>query len=689
MRKLSIDIETYSGYDLKVCGSYKYVESPDFRILLFAYAYDTDPVTCLDLTTQEIPEQVVNDIFDPQVEKHAFNANFERTCLAKHFGRPMPPEQWWCTMVKCGMVGLPMKLDMVSKVMQLHKGKLDTGTTLINFFCKPRTATKNDDRISNIPSDLTEEWIAGHQKTHEAILEKWVAFKEYCKRDVEAEREIARKLAFYEIPAKEKQLWNLDQLINDRGVLVDVKFVQNTIKIYERYQRELIVEAQDLTGLDNPNSVKQLVSWLHEETEDVSIKSLAQDKVLDLLTRGYSDRATRLLEIRQELALSSVKKYYRMLKMVCNDGRFRGVLQFYGAPRTGRYSSKGIQLHNLTKHYCSDETLDRARNMILEGKFDLFEVSFGNIPKMLSQLIRTSFIAAPGHRFIIPDFAAIEARVIAALSGEEWRLEVFRGDGKIYEVSASKMFKIPLESISYKNEKGETVKGPNYHFRANGKVSELALGFQGSVGALLNMGAEREGLVLKTDDDATRERKLKPMVELWRIESPKIVKAWSDFKNAAVKAIRNKGTRAPLPYHSFIEVTQRGIMFMTLPNGRKLAYLEPRIVEGQYGPSLEFTGMGSEEKKARVWGRQRLYGGSLVQNWVQAVARDCLNEAILRIVKEGYQIAFSVHDEVVIEAPYGFGSIEHVNSVMSQPIPWAPGLPLKAAAHESVYYKKD
>lgn len=664
MQTLRVDIETRSGTKIKL-GTPRYVEDPEFRILLFQYKVDDQETVVIDLASdEEIPCYIMDALFDPNVTKYAFNAFFERTCLAKFLGMECPPEQWRCTMVKCLMVGLPGKLEKVSQVMKLHNGKLDTGKRLITKFCVPRKPTKTNAARWNEPADF---------------LQDWEDFKAYGARDVDAEYEIDEKLKFFNIPAQEQELWNIDQKLNDRGVTIDLKFVKQAIAIYNDYFERLLAEAVEITGLDNPNSTKQLISWLSEEM-DMEVTSVAKDPVLKLKEIANTPHVERMLSIRQELAMSSIKKYFTMADMISADGKYRGLLQHYGGARTGRFAGRGVQVHNLTKHRITNKELAAAREWCKAGNGDLLEMIFGNIPDILSQMIRTAFVPAPDSRFLVSDFKAIEARVIAWLCDERWRMDVFAGDGKVYEASASKMFKVPIETIEPKH--------PNYSYRAVGKVAELALGFQGGWKSLITMGAEREGLVLKTDTDKQREEKLDPLVKMWRTESPNIVKTWYAYQDAAFKAIGNPGQQVTLKHGVTMQVV-KAIFYITLPSGRQLCYISPKIEEGKFGPTITFQGMGSEGKGARIWGKQYLYGGLLVQNTVQAIARDCLCESMIRITKAGYTLAFHVHDELVLEVPNSFGSLEEVNEIMGQPIPWAPGLPLTADSYETLYYKKD
>ncbi|MBS1988737.1 DNA polymerase [Candidatus Dependentiae bacterium] len=650
MRNLSIDIETYSSTDLSNCGVYKYVEAPDFEILLFAYAFDNEPVQLVDLASgEQLPADVLAALTDPNVKKTAHNANFERTCIAAFFGITLLAEQWECTMVKSAMLGLPMSLEHVAKALRLEQEK-GNGKALIRFFSLPCKPTKaNGMRYRNLPH-------------HEPA--KWQDFRNYCVQDVVVERSIRNKISFFTIPPQEKKLWELDQRINDEGVLLDPVFIGKAIEIDTVQRTKLTEEAIRLTGLDNPNSAAQLKQWIGDETGG-NVASLTKEVVPLLLEQVGSDDVKRVLQIRQELAKTSVKKYEAMLDYICLDNRVRGLIQFYGAGRTGRFAGRGIQVHNLPR--MEDDfikSLDVARSLVLMGDAEIVEMIFGNVPDTLSQLIRTAFIAPEGSRFIVSDFSAIEARVIAWLAGEVWRLGVFRTHGKIYEASAAQMFKVPIESI----KKGSPL-------RQKGKVAELALGYQGGPNALIKMGALKMGLV---------EEELPKLVKMWRNANRNIVSYWDAVGNAAIEAVDSGEPQ--LIKHGIRFFVEKDILFIELPSKRRLAYMSPRLVPGKYGPVLVFMGMNQTTKQ---WGLQETYGGKLVENIVQAVARDCLAEAMLRLDAAGYKLVMHVHDEVVLEMPYGKGSTEEVNHIMSQPMPWAKDLPLTADSYETVYYKKD
>ncbi len=650
MTILSIDIETYSSVDLAKCGVYTYTEAEDFEILLFGYAFDDEPVQVVDLASGEpLPHHVLQALTDPNVIKTAFNANFERTCIAKHFGYRMPPWQWRCTQVHALTLGLPIHLEGVAKAMKLKQQKDTAGKLLIRYFSMPCKPTKaNGRRTRNLP---------------EHAPEKWEQFKTYCRKDVEVEREIRKALERFPVPPIEQRLWELDQKINDYGVQIDPDLVTNAITCDTQYQERLIKEAARLTGLDNPKSVVQLKTWLLE-AEGLEVESLNKESVPELLKQTESDTVKRVLELRQEMAKTSVKKYQAMDRARCQDNRIRGLLQFYGANRTGRWAGRLVQVQNLPKNDLPD--LDLARQLLIAGEYETLELLYESVPAVLSQLIRTAFVPAEGRRFIVADFSAIEARVVAWYAGEKWRLDVFNTHGKIYEASAAAMFKVPIETITKGNP-----------LRQKGKIAELALGYQGGVGALINMGALKMGL---------KEEELPELVNTWRQANPAIVQFWYDVERAAIEAVRDK-TAVHL-HHGLVFSYESGILFIRLPSGRRLAYVRPRIeTDERFGkPALTYEGA---EQGTKQWGRINTYGGKLVENIVQATARDCLAEAMLRLDAAGYKIVMHVHDEVVLEMPHSTGSLEEVCEIMSQPIKWAPGLPLQADGFECDYYKKE
>jgi len=645
MQILGIDLETYSSVDLRNAGVYAYTSAPDFEILLFAYAWNDEPVDIVDLASGEkLPKEVIEALTDNSIIKTAFNAAFERTCLSAYLKQPLSPKEWRCSAVQSSLLALPHSLTGVAEVLGSKQQKMREGRALVKYFCTPCKPTKsNDGRTRNLPHHHPE---------------KWETFKSYCKQDVEVERAIRKRLNHYPVPDKEQEIWELDQAINDRGILVDTKLVKNAIRCDQQRMIAALEEAKELTGLDNPNSVAQLKTWLLGN--GVEIESLSK-KTVEEMTKTTEGKVKRLLELRQELAKTSIKKYRAIRRALCPDNRVRGLLQYYGANRTGRWAGRIVQVHNLPQNHLPD--LDDAREIVKDGDFDFLEMIYDSVPNVLSELIRTTFIPSPGHRFIVADFSAIEARVIAWLAGETWRLEVFKTHGKIYEASASQMFKVPIESI--------TKTSP---LRQKGKISELALGYGGSVSALVNMGALEMGLT---------EEELKPLVDAWREANPKIVNLWREVNNAALKAVND---RQPQTVRQLKFIFTKGMLFITLPSGRKLAYVKPKLEPNRFGhDGLTYEGVGGENK---WWGRIGTYGGKLVENITQAIARDCLAEAMLRLDKAGYKIGIHVHDEVVIDAPLGYGSVEEVCEIMGEPISWAEGLPLNADGFETTFYKK-
>lgn len=649
MHELAIDIETYSSNDLTKCGVYKYTEAKDFEILLFAYGWRDQPVQIVDLASgEELSDGILQELLDPDILKTAHNAAFERTCISRHFGILLPPDQWECTMARASMLGLPLSLDAASKALRLEQQKDAAGKSLIRFFsipCKPSKA--NGQRIRNQPA-------------HDLV--KWEAFKKYCVQDVEVELAIRRKIEFFTPPATEKLLWQLDQRINDTGILINPSFVRNAICIDVACRERMTAEAIRLTGLENPNSVSQLKAWIKEEVELLEFDKLTKDTIPGLLTGFDAPVVERVLQLRLEMSKTSVKKYTAMQLAHGKDNRIRGLLQYYGANRTGRWAGRLVQVQNLPQNHLAD--LDLARQQVLANDAEMLEMLFGNIPDTLSQLIRTAFVAAPGHRFLVADFSAIEARVIAWLACEKWRLDVFRGHGKIYEASGAHMFRVPIESVT----KGSSL-------RQKAKIAELALGYQGGPNALVKMGALKMGLV---------EEELPRLVAMWRNANKNIVQYWEDVGNAALDCVIN-GTPSNVGAVKFY--IEKNVLFIQLPSGRKLAYLHPTAIPNKFNShSVVYEGMDQTTKQ---WKRIETYGGKLTENIVQAVARDILADAMLRLDAAGYKIVIHVHDEIVAEMPEGEGSLEEMNRIMSEPIPWAKGLPLQAESYETPYYKKD
>ena len=660
MKTLSIDIETYSSVELPKCGVYKYTEAPDFDILLFGYSADGGPVQMVDLASGEtIPDEVVAALTDDMVTKWAFNAQFERICLSRWLrdhggfdntgysnpedsdGNYLDPAAWKCTMIWSAYMGLPLSLEGVGTVLGLGKQKLTEGKDLIRYFCQPCAPTKaNGGRTRNLPRHAPD---------------KWTAFKRYNIRDVEVEMSIQDKLARFPVPDAVWEEYRLDQQINDRGVAIDRELVRQAIEMDARSRAELTTAMKALTALENPNSVQQMKQWFSDN--GLTIDSLGKKEVMELLKTAPAELQTVLL-LRQQLAKSSIRKYQAMEKAVCADGRARGMFQFYGANRTGRWAGRIIQMQNLPQNHLSD--LAEARALVRSGDFDGVELLYEDVPDTLSQLIRTAFIAKPGYKFIVADFSAIEARVLAWFAGERWRQEVFESGGDIYCASASQMFKVPVEKH-----------GVNGHLRQKGKIAELALGYGGSVGALKAMGALDMGL---TEDE------LQPLVTAWRNSNPNIVKFWWEIDRAAMNAVK---------YHMNGEVYnihfcyQSGMLFITLPSGRRLSYIKPKLGTNQFGSEcITYEGVGSTKK----WERLETYGPKLVENIVQATARDILCYA-MRTLSHCF-ITMHIHDELVIEADPRM-SLEAVCEQMGRTPPWAEGLKLRADGYETPFYKKD
>jgi len=658
---ISIDIETYSSVDLKKSGVYKYTEAEDFEILLIAVDYGKGSV-CWDLTPftdekfqddtdyfsakygglEDFLDGFITDLQDPNITKTAHNAAFERTCLAAFFKIELPPEQWQCTMVKCSNLGLPMSLGAVAKV--LGTEQKGAGTALINYFCKPCKPTKiNGGRTRNYP--------------HHAPA-RWAEFVEYCTQDVVAEKAIREKLEWFQIPDFEHELWCLDQRINDAGILMDMQLIHNALTINAEYRSKLVAEAIALTGLANPNSNAQLMSWLNEE-QDEEVTTLRKGDVVNLIKGATDDTVKRVLTIRKELSRTSVKKYVAMVNCACKDNRARGLFQFYGASRTGRWAGRLVQMQNLTKWTFGEdlEVMQLARDMVLDNNLEDLELCFGNVIDVLSGLIRTAFIVPEGQHWIVADFSSIEARVIAWLANEKWRLDVFNTHGKIYEASAAAMFHVPIDAVTK-------------DMRQRGKVAELALGYQGGAKALISMGALEKGIA---------EKDLPGIVTAWRKASPNIVQMWYDFQDCAVRAIEEGGEFSPCKGVKFFK--KRGILFMQLPSGRCLSYMRAHTEDGMYGREVRFEGVLENTQ----WGIIKTYGGSLVENATQAIARDCLAYTMLNVAKAGHNIALHVHDEVGVP---GTASLEELCNIMTQPAPWAKGLPLGADGFTSKFYKK-
>lgn len=647
-----IDIETFSSVDITSCGAYKYIESPDFEILLISYAVGESEVKVIDLASgDEMTEEFVNALRDPNYQKVAHNAVFERLSF-RRVGFDVPSEQWYCTSVKAAYCGLPLSLDGVSKALDLQDKKLDTGKALIRYFSCPCKATKiNGGRTRNYP------W---HNP------EKWELYKTYNVYDVKAEREIYNTLSKYDIPDTERRLYVLDQKINDRGIKVDEELAKAAICIDEEYTGLLTKRAKEITGLSNPNSVSQIKSWIQKKTGK-TIDSFNKAVMPDVIQMCKDNKeVSEMLDLRQRLSKTSIKKYYAMVNCAGSDGRVRGTFQFYGANRTGRWAGRLLQLQNLSKNHLSD--IETARNFTRKKDWQTLEMLYDDVPDVLSQLVRTALIAPKGKIFSVADFSAIEARVISWLANEEWRMEVFRGDGKIYEATGARMFGVPISSIT----KGSAL-------RDKSKISELALGFGGSVGALAMMGGERMGL---------SAAEMASLVKKWRMANPNIVQMWSDFESCAINAIKHRRT---------IISDYRGVMFsydgfyliVTLPSGRQLFYMKPRIGTSRIGTTcIYYRGTIQATKQ---WGEVDTYGGKLTENIVQATARDLMGHAMLLLDSEGYDIVMHVHDEVIAEVPLEQGAekLKRMERLMSiQPI-WAMDLPLNADGYLATFYKKD
>lgn len=659
---LNVDIETYSSEPI-TNGVYRYVEAPDFDILIIAYSVDGGEVKAIDCSKLHFTEEKMKMIefcdalYDENVLKTAFNANFERTCIAKRFGVPQPPEQWSCTMVDARRLGLPASLEKCAEVLNVEDKKDKAGKALINYFSVPCKPTKvNGGRTRNLPK-------------HD--MDKWNMFVDYCIQDVKTERAIRDKIKVFEVTPSEQKAWELDQHINDTGVEIDLELMNGAVALDMKDKAELMEEARHITGLSNPNSPSQLKAWFSER--GLELPNMTKGTISDALSSAQGE-VKRMLEIRQALSKTSVKKYTKMQDMACKDGRVRGVFQFYGAG-TGRWAGRGVQLQNLTKHKMPDAELPIARETLKEQDFEMLSMLFDYEPSsILSQLVRTCFIAGEGKTFIVSDFSAIEGRVTAWFSNEKWRKEVFESHAMLYEASASKMFGVPLEDI----KKG----GPREDLRAKGKVTELALGYQGGPGALIAMGALEGGV---------KEEELQGLVDAWRRESPNIVDFWYSVQDCAIKAVET-GQEQYTNRCRF--KTDRGFLFITLPSGRKLAYPKPHLGINKFNrKSLKFWGINSVNKK---WEVQDTYGGKLVENIVQATARDILSEAMLRLHDAGYKVVMHVHDEIVVEVPDFNRDKETVEREMKKmtdimekyPEWWTEGVPLSSEAFVEDFYKK-
>ena len=674
MRHLSIDIETKSSVDIGKAGLYRYAQSPDFEILLIAYKFDERPVKILDLTDEKLRgkqgallngrqkefngecAELCEALRSPRIIKHAYNVAFEWYCL-NQAGFETPLEQWRCTMAHGLYCGYTAGLDATGRAIGLpqDKQKLTAGKALIRYFCVPCKPTKsNGNRTWNLPKHAPE---------------KWSLFKDYCKQDVVTESEILKRLSLFPMPEEEERLWQMDIRMNAFGVRVDGELIQGALEIDSESAGRLEEEARSLTGLGNPNSAAQLLPWLR--ANGLELENLQKATVAEALGReGLPEKVRRVLEIRQQLGKTSIKKYVAMEAAMGMDGRVRGLTQYYGANRTGRWAGRLVQMQNLPRNYL--KTLDSARNLVKQGNYAGVRMIYGNVPDTLSQLIRTAFIPSEGNKFVVADFSAIEARVIAWLAGEQWVNEVFATHGKIYEATASQMFHVPIERI---------VKGnPEYALRQKGKVATLALGYQGGTNALIAMGALGMGLA---------EEELPDIVQRWRGANPRIRDLWYAVEQAALEAMQ---TAQPQAIHGLIFALEGDLVYgqnfltIQLPAGRKLFYPKPFLKENQFGRlAIHYYTVGQQTRK---WEVASTYGGKLTENIVQAIARDCLAETLRRIDARGLQVVFHVHDEVIIDAPPDV-TVDEICALMAEPIPWAPGLVLKGAGFESEYYMKD
>lgn len=652
-RVMGVDIETYSSVDLLKSGVYRYVEAPDFDILLIGYKFDDeDEVRQIDTTAdpRETWNEFLDALFDPDIIKTAFNANFERTCLAKWTGSAMPPDEWRCTMIKALTLGLPGSLASVGMALGLPEDKLKDpqGKALIQYFSKPCKPTRsNGQRCRNYPA-------------HDP--EKWALYRSYNRQDVVTEQEILKRLSIYKTTEDEQKLWSLDQDMNDHGVKLDRKLIRNIVDYDTHHREELQDEARQITGLSNPNSPAQLKDWL--ETEGIHQTSLSKDTIATLLKGDIPAEVRRVLEIRQALGKTSVSKYSTMLEAICDDDRLRGILQFYGANRSGRWAGRLVQTHNLARNTLPDLAL--ARELVRDGDFDTLETLFGEPAFVFSELVRTAFIPSDGCRFVVSDFSAIEARVISWIAGEEWRLQTFRDGGDIYCATASQMYHVPVVKH-----------GINGELRQKGKVAELACGYQGGVGAMKAM--DREGKI--------PEEELQGIVDAWRAANPTIPKLWRTCEMAAKTAIREH--RTVRIRHGIAFSYVNGNLFVKLPGGRKLCYWGTRLRQDDMTGRESIVYMGVNQT-TKQWQETETYGGKLVENIVQATARDCLAVAMTRVAALGYKIVMHVHDEMIVDVPISDkDALTVINKCMADPIDWAPGLPLKGDGYETPFYMKD
>lgn len=649
MKTLFVDIETYCSAPLPDVGVYKYAESPDFDILLFGYAVDDDPVTVIDLTADPFPDELKEMLYDPSVIKVAHNSNFERTCLSRYLGRQIPPGAFEDTMVMASWCGLPLSLDAVGQALGLseEQAKMREGKALLRKFCQPRKPTKSNPKTKLGREDDPEDWKV---------------FVEYNRRDVEVERTIYQRLLKWRPDISEYKIWALDQKINDAGMRVDLQMAEHAVEIGEAYREKLLAKAQEISGLDNPNSTEQIKRWLREQ-EGVTVTSLNKKVVADVVAGLSDEKCKEFMQLRTEFSKSSTKKYDAMIRSACTDEHIHGCFQFAGAGRTGRWAGRLVQLQNLPQNHMAD--LDSARQLVRAGDAEGLDIIYGDVQGTLSELIRTALIPEPEQKFIVADFSAIEARIISWIASETWRQEVFRDGGDIYCASASQMFHVPVVKH-----------GINGELRAKGKIAELALGFGGGVSALRAFGADKLGM---TDEEMAET------VDKWRDASPHIVALWRSLEQAAIRCVRRK--RSTLSTVGGIRFDyEEPVLWMTLPSGRRIAYWGAEYSENRWG-NVGLSYMG-QDQKTKKWTRLETWGGKLTENLVQATARDCLAESMLRLDAAGYSIRGHVHDEVIITAPLT-AKVEDVSAIMGANIPWAPGLLLRADGYECNYYMKD
>lgn len=653
-RTLSIDLETYSEIDIAKCGSFRYIDDESFEILLLGYAFDDEPVTVIDLTAdEEVPADFLAALYDPEVTKTAWNCAFERFGLWKHFGRYCPPEQWSDTMILSAVCGLPLGLGEAGKALRLEadEAKDREGKALIRYFCSPCRPTKvNGGRTRNLPQHDTD---------------KWALFIEYNRQDVVAERTIRKRLLRWEPDSLEHRFWCLDARINERGMCVDRELVHNAIAMDARYKAELTKQAVAISGLENPNSVAQIKQWLLEQ-EGIEVPSLNKKVVAEVVSQLNGERTKQFMALRARLAKSSTKKYEAMERSACADAHIKGCFQFYGANRTGRFAGRLVQLQNLPQNHMED--LAVARSLVRDNDYETVRLLYDSVSDTLSELIRTALIPEPGHRFIVADFSAIEARVIAWIAGEQWRLDVFRNGGDIYCASASQMFHVPVVKH-----------GENGHLRQKGKIAELALGYGGGANALKAFGADKMGMT---------EEEMVNTVDLWREASPRVCALWRALERAAIRCVVHKTPQVSAIGGIRFEM-ECGILWMTLPSGRRIAYYG-----AEYGPSrfhrdrraLSYMGV---DQKTKRWGRVETWGGKLAENVTQATARDCLRDTMLALEDAGYDIRAHVHDEVIISEPRDGRTVEDVSAIMGRELPWASGLPLRGDGYACDFYMKD